>query len=206
MPPSPEAREKKISELSSHFANDHLSLEDLERRIERVYKATTVAELDEITADLTAGAAPAVRSPEGRVASRRSSVPSTSYVAERARIFSIMGEGRRQGAWQVPQRLDVVAIMSDTQIDFTQAVMPAGIVEIDIRAIWAAFKVIVPPGMRVVNEVHAIMASVDSSAEEGQAETRTSYVPTIRLTGMALMAEVKVVVRRREELVPAGGR
>ena len=44
------AREEKISELSTHFANDDLSLEDLERRIERVYKAANVAELEDITA------------------------------------------------------------------------------------------------------------------------------------------------------------
>ena len=39
------ARESKIEELSRHFANDDLSLEDLERRIESVYKAANAAEL-----------------------------------------------------------------------------------------------------------------------------------------------------------------
>jgi len=40
------AREQKISELSQYFANDDLSLDDLERRIERVYRAANVLELD----------------------------------------------------------------------------------------------------------------------------------------------------------------
>jgi hypothetical protein len=47
-----------IEQLSAHFANDELTLEDLERRIERVYKATTPAELDRITADLSRSPAP----------------------------------------------------------------------------------------------------------------------------------------------------
>ena len=51
------AREQKIAELSTHFANDDLSLEDLERRIERVYKAATIADLEAITADLRSSAA-----------------------------------------------------------------------------------------------------------------------------------------------------
>src|SRR6185312_17365173 len=52
-PPSlARAREQKISELSEHFANDDLSLEDLERRIERVYKASSMVDLEQITADL----------------------------------------------------------------------------------------------------------------------------------------------------------
>ena len=70
---------------------------------------------------------------------------------------------------QVPQRLEVVTVMSDTKIDLTQAVMPAGIVEIDMRVVWAACKVVVPPGMRVINEMHAIMASVHSKADDAAA-------------------------------------
>lgn len=188
------AREQKITELSSHFANDDLTLEDLERRIERVYKAMSVAELDAITADLTSAAAPGVRSPETRP------VPS-GYAPNRSRILSIMGELRRMGRWQVPQRLEVVSIMSDTKIDLTQAVMPAGVVDIDMRVVWAACKVVVPPGMRVINEVHAIMASVHSKADDVAAGAGTPFAPTIRLTGVALMSEVKVVVRRREDPV-----
>jgi hypothetical protein len=43
------------------------------------------------------------------------------------------------------------------------------------------------------------MASVTSKAEEMDAEGATRRGPTLRLTGTALMAEVKVVVRRRED-------
>ena len=189
------AREQKITELSSHFANDDLTLEDLERRIERVYKAVSVAELESITADLPNPTMAATRAPELRPARNASPVPSA--IPNSGRILSIMGESRRMGRWQVPQRLEVVSIMSDMKIDLTQAVMPAGIVEVDVRVVWAACKIVVPPGMRVINEVHAIMASVRSKADD--ADTGNSFVPTIRLTGMALMSEVKVVVRRREE-------
>lgn len=190
------AREQKISELSTHFANDDLTLEDLERRIERVYKAASVAELDAITADL-GSAAPAIgRSPDARSASARGS---TALVPNRGRILSIMGESRRMGRWQVPQRLEVAAVMSDMKIDLTQAVMPAGIVEIDMRVVMAACKVVVPPGMRVINEMHALMASVHSKADDAPAVAGSAYAPTIRLTGFALMSEVKVVVRRRED-------
>ena len=199
--PSSQAREQKISELSSHFANDHLSLEDLERRIERVYKAATVAELEEITADLRV-IAPPVRAPADRAVASASRSPSPAYPQDKARILSIMGESRRLGRWYVPQRLEVVSIMSDMQIDLTQAVVPSGVVEFDMRVVWAACKVIVPPGMRVVNEMHAIMASVQSDADDISPTAEDAYAPTIRLTGMALMAEVKVVVRRREEPLP----
>jgi len=197
-PPLSRAREQKITELSSHFANDDLTLEDLERRIERVYKAESIAELDAITADLQSVPAPSGRAPNTRLAPNASRAPS-AYAPNSGRILSIMGESRRMGRWQVPQRLDVVSVMSDTKIDLTQAVMPSGIVEIDMRVVWASCKVVVPPGMRVINEMHAIMASVHSKADDVAGGAGASFAPTIRLTGMALMSEVKVVVRRRED-------
>ena len=53
--------------------------------------------------------------------------------------------------------------------------------------------------MRVIIETHAMMASVESNADEMDADGATRHGPTIRLTGTAFMAEVKVVVRRRED-------
>jgi hypothetical protein len=57
--------------------------------------------------------------------------------------------------------------------------------------------------MRVINEMHAIMASVVSKAEEMDPPGTIHRGPTLRLTGTALMAEVKVVVRRREDALAA---
>jgi len=62
-----------------------------------------------------------------------------------------MSSTRRVGRWAVPQRLDVVAIMSDTKIDFTHAAMPGGTVEVHMRAIMASCKLVVPPNVRVIN-------------------------------------------------------
>ena len=192
------AREQKISELSQHFANDDLSLDDLERRIELVYKAGSIAELDAITADLGAPSnAPAGAIDAPAVGSRgRALVPD----ARRGRLLAIMGETRRSGRWLVPGALRVVSLMSDTQLDLTQAVMASGACEIHLTVMWSSCRLIVPPGMRVINEMHAVMASVTSTADEMDPPgVSRSNAPTIRLTGTALMAEVKVTVRRRED-------
>lgn len=197
------AREQKINELSQHFANDDLSLDELERRIELVYKAGSVAELDSITADLrltptSAGMTPAPMSPRQQVM--------TGMEARRGRLLAIMGESRRTGRWLVPSQLRVVSLMSDTRLDLTQAVMASGVAEIHVTAMWSSCRLIVPPGMRVINEMHAVMASVTSNADEMDPPgvSRTN-APTIRLTGTAFMAEVKVTVRRKEDPVEEEG-
>ena len=99
----------------------------------------------------------------------------------------------------MPPRVDVVSLMADTKIDLTHAMMPPGGAEFHVRSVWASCKIIVPPEMRVINEMHAIMASVVSKADEMDPPGASRHGPTLRLTGTALMAEVKVVVRRRED-------
>jgi hypothetical protein len=196
------ARETKISELTTHFANDDLSLEELERRIERVYKAASVAELEEITADLRkAMTLPVDQSVVP--SSKRSTSVSSNYQTVAGRVLAFMSSTRRVGRWLVPPRLDVVAIMSDTKLDFTHAAMPGAVIDVRVRAVMASCKLVVPPNVRVINETHAVMANVRNRASEvlpGDAPASTES-PVIRLTGYALMSDVNVVVRRVEEPV-----
>jgi len=196
------AREQKIDELSVHFANDDLSLEDLERRIEQVYKAGSVAELETITADLRRAAAPPPV-PAELPQSRRGPVTgalAATYQATGARLLSLMSSTRRVGRWVVPAKLDIVAIMSDTKLDLTHAVMPSGMMDFEVRAVMASLKLVVPPGVRVIVDTHSLMSNVRSRADEFDGDVPpSSTAPVIRLTGFALMSDVQVVVRRREE-------
>jgi hypothetical protein len=205
VPPSPDRlpvrslvdeRERVLHELSVHFAQDHLSLDELESRMERAYKSATIAELQTLVADLPRADAPAAG---GAVVP---APPPHALAPERERVLSVMSETKRDGAWQVPQRVELVAVMSDTTIDLTQAALPAGIVDIHVRSVWAAVKIIVPPGLQVVSRVSSLMGSVHGGGEPdderaGGAAWRSATV--VRLSGWALMAEVQTKVRRRED-------
>ena len=204
-PPSPEQRpilsladerERVIQQLSEHFANDRLSLDEMELRMELAYKAGSLGDLQRLTADLPSATALPAPAP----------VPVEELPAlspDRERIFALMSETSRRGSWLVPQRLDLLAVMSDTTIDLTQAALPAGIIDIHIRSIWAAVKIVVPPGLQVVNRVSSVMASVRGGAEPnetGNPGGGWTQGTVIRLSGWALMAEVQTKVRRRERL------
>jgi Cell wall-active antibiotics response LiaF, C-terminal len=193
------ARELKIEELSAYFANDDLSLEDLERRIERVYRSSSVAELETITSDLRGAAMVPADYVRANVIPGTAGVP-TRYEVPHARMLSLMSTTKRVGRWALARKLDLLAVMSDTRIDLTHAVLQPGISEIHMRAVMASVKVIVPPGVRVVVDAHSVMASVQSKADELFSDSQVNASePVIRLTGFALMADVNVVVRRRED-------
>ena len=205
-PPSPEQRpilsltderERVIQQLSEHFANDRLSLDELETRMELAYKASSVGDLQRLTADLPSAAAVPAPAP----APMEEMLPALS--PDRERIFAVMSETSRRGSWLVPQRLDLLAVMADTTIDLTQAALPTGIIDIHVRSVCAAVKIVVPPGLQVVNRLSSLMGSVRGGGEPDEAAGQGGgwkQGTVIRLTGWALMAEVQTKVRRRERL------
>ena len=183
-------REKVIELLSQHFAHDNLTLDELERRMTLVYSASSVPSLRELTRDLpeTDTAVPV------RVAAP---VPQ-AFVPETGRIVSVMAQTKRTGVWQPPRDLDVWCVMSETHLDLTQAQLAPGVTEIEMHALMASVKIIVPPGVRVVCQPSAFMSTVDDDSVDPPPVG--SGAPVIRISGPVIMTELKIRVRARERL------
>jgi hypothetical protein len=177
------ARERTIERLSTHFANDRLTIDELDARLERAYAATSLAELDALTADLPGARLPAVED----------SAPTASTALERyegpATIRAIMSETRRGGLWVVPPQLDLKAVMANITLDLRSAMLSPGITDVDVRAIMASVNILLPPGVRVIENLRAFMASV---TDDSYSDVSNPSAPVIRLTGRAFMSEVKV--------------
>lgn len=180
-------RERTIDELSLRFAHDALSIEELERRLELAYRATSVAELRALTADL----APATTNVPATAAARGAL---DDEVVEHGRMLSVMSDSKRRGPWVVPRRMDLVSVMAATSLDFTEALMPTGIVDLHLRGLMTEVKIIVPPDVYVVNRASSLMSNI----EEDTDVTPPPGAPVIRLSGWVTMSNVVVKVRRRE--------
>lgn len=181
-------RERTIELLSQHFAHDNLSLDELESRMEQVYRAASLPALRELTKDLPTDASQAE-------AQRALALPDV-FAPEKARIVSVMAETKRRGIWRPPKKLDVWSVMSDTRLDLTEAQLVAGVTEIHLRAVMASVRVIVPPGVRVVCQPAAFMSAVHDDLNDQPAVG--SGAPVVRISGPVIMSELKVSVRRRE--------
>lgn len=183
-------RERTVELLSRHFAHDNLTLDELERRIERAYHARATSELHDLTRDLPEDVA------EARA--RRSAPLPEAFAPESDRIVSIMTETKRRGAWRPARQVDLWSVMSDTHLDLTEALLNPGVTEIDLSGLMTSVRIIVPPGVRVVMQASAIMSSI--SDESIEPPSVGSGAPVIRVTGFAIMSEIKVRVRLRERL------
>jgi cell wall-active antibiotic response 4TMS protein YvqF/uncharacterized protein DUF1707 len=180
-------RQRAIDLLSEHFAQDNISIEELERRIADVYRAGSVPALRDLTRDLPG---------PGTLAPRPPVSVADPYAPELDRIVSFMGNTKRRGVWRPARQLDVWSVMSETHIDLTEALLVEGVTEIEVHAIMASVKIIVPPGVRVVMQAGSFMAEVNDDSETPPAVG--SGAPVVRVTGFAFMSELKVRVRHRE--------
>jgi hypothetical protein len=176
------ARERAIDRLSEHFANDRLSIDELDLRLERAYAATSLAELEALTADL----------PDDQPAIVAANVALRGRVDRhegRARIHAFLSETRRAGLWTVPPQVDVKAVMGNLTLDLRSALIAPGVTDVDVSAVMASVQIFLPPGVRVVENVRAFMASV---TDDSYSDISDASAPVIRLTGHAVMSEVKV--------------
>ena len=190
MTPSPQppqsmtaARERAVKLLGDAFAADAFEMDELESRLASVYRASTIAELDALVADVV----PALpeRAPVPRLGTQGGAL-----VPAPPRIGAFMSSSRRGGRWQVPARLEVRAVMSDFTLDLREAELPPGGCEIAVRAVMASVTVLVNPGTPVEMDVRAVLASVEDSAHLTARVDRNAA--PVRITGRALFANVEV--------------
>lgn len=187
-------RDRVIERLSRHFALDEISLEELDARIERAYRARSLAELATITADLTTPTGQLALTGHFPVSGAGHPGALVEHEAQ-GRLLSLMSSITRVGPWVVPRNLEMVAVMSETKLDLRQALLAPGVTDIQIFALWAAIRIAVPPGVRVIDDTSPIMAEVKNESLE-DAETFASPGPCIvRLRGTVIMSELKVRTR-----------
>ena len=136
-------RERAIQLLTDSFANDLISIEEFERRLGRLHAAGGLAEVDAVVADLRpapAGAASTSLAPL-RV--------DAALTAPRRRVTSLFGNVERRGAWTVPAELEARAVFGHVELDFRDARFSAATTELDVRVVFGALEIIVPPQLAV---------------------------------------------------------
>jgi Domain of unknown function (DUF1707) len=128
-----EADREAAAELLRVAAGEgHISLAELDARLERVLTAQTSADLDGATADLQH----ARRSLDLAAAQSRAE--------DRLRLAVSRGHADRLGEWPVPRWIDLVLEHATSALDFRNSKLPQGGVHIHINAVESAIRFLVP--------------------------------------------------------------
>ena len=181
-------RERVVEALSAHYAEDHLTTQELELRFDRAYRARTSQELTDVLAGLPA-LANGAKSPQPRLVPVPA--PSLSDQPER-RYVAVMSTLRKAGNWTPARTLVVRAVMSDVKIDLRDATFVDHEVDFDVVAVMAETKIIVPPGVRVECHGSAVLGEFSDKSDRA---AQDPSAPLVRVHGTSVMANVTVVTR-----------
>ncbi len=191
------SRQLTIDALCEHFANDALPMEEFERRVEVAHRAGSVEELKELLRDLPGGNLPAVTADEGAIAPRpRAKVTAAAHTKEQGFVVAVLGGAARKGRWTPARRNFALTLMGGAELDFREALLPAGITDVQIVAIMGGVDIIVPPGVNVESHGIGIMGGFEDVSDSGAYDPNG---PTVRVAGLALMGAVDIQVRRPGE-------
>ena len=179
-----ERRERAIERLKLHFANDRIEAEELERRLDRLYGARSLTEIDAVTVDLPVLATESTGSSVAR--------PSLGDRAWQVVIAMFGGTGRT-GSWAPARTVHALTIMGGMELDFRGARFAPGVTELNVLGIMGGVEIIVPPELRVECDGFGLFGGFDGISQEGA--TDDPERPTLLIRGLAIMAGVEVTQR-----------
>lgn len=197
-----QARDATIDALCKGFADEALSMSELERRLETARSARTREELNRLLQDLPAAGVP--MKAEAKPARPRSQAPAPKPETrpgtqgnERAGThlaLAVLGGTRRAGRWAPPAEMAAVAILGGVELDFRDAVLSEGVTEINCFAFWGGIDITVPPGVRVDSTGFALLGGFDQVANLDN--NPGPDAPVIRVNGFAMMGGVDIKVAK----------
>ena len=131
-------REAVTEVLREACGEGRLSVPELEERLELAYAARTLGQLDALVVDL-------LRDRPPRPSGLASLVPADAT----ATIRSGFDNEKRTGRWRVSEHLVVRAHLGNVKLDFTECLVAARRIHIDIRTDAGNIVLVVPHGWRV---------------------------------------------------------
>lgn len=214
------ARDRAVDTLTGLYADDELTMEELEDRLDRCYRAGSVDELETLFSDLPTAPelAPTAADPAGgresagreggrerggadRAERRAPDRPRRSGPPAERRghdlVLGFMSGVARSGGWTPPRHMNAMAFMGGVELDFRQARFPPGVTTVNAVAIWGGVEVTVPPGLRVESSGLPLMGGFDGLDQDGDEDVHPGAV--LRIRGFACMGAVEVRVRAPED-------
>ncbi|MGW4796399.1 DUF1707 SHOCT-like domain-containing protein [Nonomuraea sp. NPDC004297] len=179
-------RDQVTAMLGEALSTGQLSHDEYSERLDSLYQAKTLGELDILTQDLQLdGHRPAA----GPV----SSVPGASPEPEN--IVAVFSSAERRGRWRVRARTKALALFGGLRFDLTAAEFEAREVEITINAIFGWAEIIVPEGVEVRCQGIGVFGGFDV---HGSPDVDPS-APVVVVKGWALFGGARSRARGRRD-------
>lgn len=176
-------REDAREHLSRAFADGRLDSAQYTDLMERVGAAGTIAEIASCTDDRTVNAP----SPQRPTAADRS-------------IVTVLGSRNLRGDWLRERYATSITLLGQTTLDLRDCELPQDLT-IHLVSIMGECRVSVPSDVSVINSVTPLLAEVNDRVPATAGTRRT-----IRITGVAIMSEVRIDRTEPRDITGYGNR
>lgn len=196
-------REQVAQTLHTALAEGRLTPAEVSERLDQVYAARTLGDLEPLTRDLPehrplvppSAPVPAVSGYQSAPVRRIGGAPTSSGAV------AIMSGAERKGPWGVPAQFTAVAFWGGVELDLTQASFATPTVTITAVAIMGGIEIVVPDDVTVVCSGVGIMGGFDDKARvQGP-----PGAPVVQVNGLAFWGGVEIK-RAKPKAVDGGGR
>lgn len=172
-------REYVVDVLRGHCGAGRIDLDEFSERINKVYAARTIGELNDITADL-----PAVLEPT------EVTTPTTGRTSRAVKwTIGILSGPTRRGRWRIEGETNALAFMGGVTLDLRDAEIAGDEITIRCTAIMGGIDIIVPEGVEVHSSGIPFMGGFDDKTADVPVLPGT---PIIKIKYFAMMGGVSV--------------
>ncbi|NLU66608.1 DUF1707 and DUF2154 domain-containing protein [Streptomyces sp. HNM0574] len=180
-------RDRVADILREALAEGRLDAAEHSERLDTVYAAKTVGELEPVVRDLPAGA----RTPEAPSQAPGSATFAYGEADARAGakddVAAIFSSATRKGRWRVPGKVNATAIFGSVEIDLTQAVFTQQHVQLNANAIFGSVEILVPENVTLQQKG----AGIFGSFEVRTMESDEAAAPVVLVEGSAIFGSVE---------------
>ncbi|WBB63431.1 DUF1707 domain-containing protein [Streptomyces sp. WMMC500] len=171
-------RDRVADILREALAEGRLDPEEHAERIDGVYNAKTVGELEPLVRDLPVGR---------RAAGPAAAPPPPPYPEPQSQtLVAIFSGSARKGRWSVGRRTSAFALFGGVDIDLTEAVFHQQEILINATAVFGGVDIKVPENVSLRGSGTAIFGGFDVHAQEAD----DPRAPVVVVTGFALFGGV----------------
>ena len=187
------AREQAVEVLTEHFSRNVMDMDEFEGLLDSVNRCSTTSELRELLSKLPPleslkSATDLMSAPGGPPV-----VVDADRVRPRGFLLSVLSGTTRAGRWIPARKSFALGVLGGISLDFREAVLGAGVTDVNVLAVLGGVEIIVPPEMAVEVDGMAVLGGFEYQTN---APPRTDPNPPIlRVRGLAVLAGVNVEVR-----------
>ncbi|RCV53654.1 DUF1707 SHOCT-like domain-containing protein [Marinitenerispora sediminis] len=188
-------RDHVAQRLADALAEGRLTHDEHSERLDAVYAAKTLGELEPLTRDLPA-TVPAT-APAGTVEHPEPPGPEVAPAGTgtgHENIIAVLSAAERRDRWLVEPRTNVSGVLGGVELDLRHAVLSQREVVLQCAMLLSGLTIIVPPGVRVLNRTSGILGGVKVDAG-GFAAPTSPDAPTVVLSGLLFLGGIDVRTR-----------